>query len=243
MRNQERLQKIISAAGIASRRKAEVLIREGLVTLNGRIVTALGTKADPNRDHIKVDGKLIGHLPDKVYILLNKPRRVICTLADPRGRVMVTDLVRAKQKIYPVGRLDYQSEGLILLTNDGEFSRIVSSAGERIPKIYYVKVRSTLDLSKLGRLRAGIRLADGGQLSRSKITPLREGNNSWYKVELTQGKNQQIRKMFAAVGHPVIKLRRVAIGFLTDSRLPVGHYRLLTEAEVSRFKGTASKGA
>ncbi len=235
MENAERLQKIISAAGIASRRKAEVLIREGRVTLNGQVVTELGTKADPTRDHIKVDGRAIRKFPERVYILLNKPRQVISTADDPQGRTKVIDLVPARARLYPVGRLDYYTEGLILLTNDGEFSRIVTSAGEHLPKVYHVKVRSTPDAAALKRLRAGPRLKDGTHLERCKIIPLKEGNNSWFEVTLTQGKNRQIRDMFEEIGNPVLKLKRTRIGFLTDEKLPVGHHRFLLQNEVDRI--------
>jgi 23S rRNA pseudouridine2605 synthase len=235
MGNVERLQKIISAAGIASRRKAEQLICEGRVTLNGSVVTELGTKADPARDHIKVDGKPIRRFPERVYILLNKPRQVISTVSDPQGRVKVTDLVHSKSRLYPVGRLDYSSEGLILLTNDGEFSKIVISAGEHMPKLYQVKVRSTPDEATLNLLRAGLRLKSGITLEKCRIIPLKEGNNSWFEVTLTQGKNRQIRDMFEEAGFPVLKLKRRRIGFLTDDRLPLGHYRHLSAAEVQRI--------
>ena len=197
----ERLQKILSAGGIASRRRAEDLIREGRVSLNGAIVRELGTRADPARDHIKVDGRLVRAFPDKVHVLLNKPRGVLSTVSDPEGRVKVTDLVRGKDRLYPVGRLDVQTEGLILLTNDGEFARVVSGAGEGIPKVYHVKVQGVPDEAALERLRAGVRLADGTRYARARIHPLREGNNSWYEVTLTQGRNQQVRKMFDALGH------------------------------------------
>lgn len=235
MEQEERLQKIIASAGLASRRKAEVLIQEGRVSVNGQIVTQLGAKADPSRDYIKVDGKLLREAPTKkIYYLLNKPRQVISSVSDPEGRTKVTDLVPAARRIFPVGRLDYNTEGLILLTNDGEFSRIVSSAGKRFPKVYHAKVKATPDTHVLGRLRDGIRLGSGVQLAACKIEPLKEGANSWYEVTLTQGKNRQIRDMFEAVGHPVLKLRRVRIGFLTDKGLAVGHYRRLTAAEVAR---------
>ncbi len=241
MGNAERLQKIISAAGIASRRKAELLIEQGRVTVNGRIITALGTKADPQMDYIKVDGKLIRRAPQKLYVLLNKPRQVISSVSDPQGRVKVTDLVDVKSKLYPVGRLDYDTEGLILLTNDGDFSRIVSSAGERFPKVYHVKVRSLPEETSLDRLRAGIRLRDGTRLSRCKIVLLKAANNPWFEVTLTQGKNRQIRQMFEAIGHPVQKLRRTRIGFISDKGLPPGGYRHLTEQEVSRFLSAEKK--
>jgi len=237
----ERLQKIIAAAGVASRRQAELLIQHGRVTLNGKIVTQLGTKADPERDHIKVDGKLIRESSRKIYILLNKPRQVISSVADPRGRTKVTDLVDIPTKIYPAGRLDYNTEGLIVLTNDGKFSKILTTAGSNMPKVYHVKVRSTPDTPELARLREGIRLPGGVQLTRCKIIPLRESANSWYEVTLTQGRNRQIREMFHAVGHPVLKLRRVRIGFLTDEGLAVGQYRHLTPREVARVLRYAGK--
>jgi 23S rRNA pseudouridine2605 synthase len=241
MDNLERLQKIISSAGIASRRKAEQLILEGRVTLNGRIVTELGTKADPARDHIKVDDKLLRHFPEKVYILLNKPRQVVSTVSDPQRRTKVTDFVDSREKVYPVGRLDYNTEGLILLTNDGEFARIVTSAGTHLPKVYHVKVRSTLDEEILARLRAGIRLRDGTRLAECRIIPLRRANNSWYEVTLTQGKNRQIRKMFEQVGHPVMKIRRTRIGFLTDEGIVPGRYRHLAPKEIARILRSGSR--
>ena len=232
---QERLQKILSAAGVASRRRAETLICEGRVSVNGRTITELGSKADPVRDHIKVDGKLISTFPRKIYVLLNKPRGVICTLSDPQGRTKVTDLVRVSEKIYPVGRLDYDTEGIILLTNDGEFARLISRAGDRFVKVYHVKVRSTPDDSTLDRLRDGIRLEGGAKLASLKIQPIRIANNSWYEVTLTQGKNRQIHRMFKKVGHPVMKLYRKRIGFLNDHGLPVGRYRFLNPVEVERI--------
>lgn len=241
MKSEERLQKIIAAAGIASRRKAELLIREGRVTVNGQVVTQLGAKADPNRDYVKVDGKLIREASQKIYILLNKPREVISSVADPQGRTKVTDLVNVRTKIFPVGRLDYNSEGLILLTNDGGFSRIVTAAGKHMPKVYKVKVRSTPEVSQLERLREGMRLKAGIKLAPCKIVPLKESTNSWYEVTLVQGKNRQIREMFEEIGHPVVKLRRVRIGFLTDHGLEAGQYRHLTRGEIERILRLAER--
>ena len=229
------MQKIIASAGLASRRKAEILIRQGRVTVNGQVVSHLGAKANPERDHIKVDGKRIREPGRKIYILLNKPKRVICSVTDPAGRTKVIDLVAVKEKIYPVGRLDYNTEGLILLTNDGDFSRIVMAAGKHVSKVYQVKVRSTPEKYALDRLRNGMNLK-GIRLAPCKIVPIREGTNSWYEVTLTQGKNRQIRDMFEAIGHPAVKLRRVRIGFLTDYGLPVGQYRHLSRGEVERIK-------
>ncbi|MDR0842064.1 MAG: rRNA pseudouridine synthase [Acidobacteriota bacterium] len=238
---EERLQKIIAAAGVTSRRKAELLIQEGRVTVNGQTVTELGAKADPENDSIRVDGRRIrASQTKKVYILLNKPKQVMSTVSDPQGRAKVTDLVPAHRHLFPVGRLDYNTEGLILLTNDGEFAKIVSSAGRRFPKVYHVKVRSTLDEETLFRLCDGIRI-DGEhgseKLAPCQIEPLKEAANSWYEVTLFQGRNRQIRSMFEAVGHPVQKLRRVRIGFLTDKGLAVGRHRALTQAEVDGIVG------
>jgi 23S rRNA pseudouridine2605 synthase len=236
MDSQERLQKIIAAAGLASRRKAELLILDGRVSVNGQVVTLLGAKADPELDHIKVDGKPLRLSSKKIYILLNKPRKVISSVADPEGRIKVTDLVDVHAKIYPVGRLDYNTEGLILLTNDGAFAKIVSAAGKHLPKVYHVKVRSTPNASSLDRLREGLCLRSGMQLARCRIALLREKANSWYEVTLTQGKNRQIRDMFEEIGHPVLKLRRVRIGFLTDKGIDIGQFRRLTPDEVKRIK-------
>ena len=232
---EERLQKIIAAAGIASRRKAELLIQEGRVTVNGQVVEQLGAKADPENDSIRVDGRRIRSCASKkVYLLLNKPKQVMSTVDDPEGRIKVTDLVPAHKRIFPVGRLDYNTEGLILLTNDGDFARIVSSAGKRFPKVYHVKVKANPDTRALALLRDGPRL-DGVKLAPCKIEPIKEGANSWYEVTLTQGRNRQIRDMFEAVGHPVQKLRRVRIGFMTDKDLPVGKYRALKPKEIKRI--------
>jgi 23S rRNA pseudouridine2605 synthase len=243
MESVERLQKIISGSGVASRRKAELLIQEGHVTVNGRVVTQLGTKADPARDSIKVDGKRIRPSPGKVYLLLNKPRDVISTVSDPEGRRKVTDLVGIRSKVYPVGRLDYKTEGLILLTNDGEFSRIVSSAGRHMPKVYEAKVRSTPTTAELDLLRQGMRLASGVRLAPCKIVPIKESANSWYEITLMEGKNRQIRDMFESIGHPVVKLRRTKIGFLTNKGLAVGQFRSLGADEVNRILRLRPKAA
>jgi pseudouridine synthase len=237
----ERLQKILANAGIASRRKAELLILEGRVAVNGKIVSTLGAKADPGCDHIKVDGKLLQPPARKSYILLNKPKGVVSTVADPFGRIKVTDLVKTKGNLYPAGRLDCNTEGLILLTNDGEFSRIVSQAGERFPKVYEVKVHSIPDIGELERLREGMTLPDGTRFAPCRIQPLRLDKNAWLEVTLTEGKNREIRRMFEAIGHRVSKLKRIRIGFLSDKGLPVGASRSLTPDEVKRILRTAGK--
>ena len=231
MEQEERLQKIIAAAGLASRRKAEQLIQQGRVTVNGKVITQLGTKANPQRDHIKVDGKAVHESDRKVYILLNKPKRVISTLSDPQGRTKVTDLVDIKGKIYPAGRLDYNTEGLILLTNDGEFSKTVASAGMHLLKVYRVKVKSTPTEASLTRLREGVRLKGGIQLAPCRIIPIKRGNNSWFEVTLTQGKNRQIRRMVRKVGNRVSHLNRIRISNVRLGNLPSGGWRHLSNRE------------
>ncbi len=235
MQTGERLQKIIAASGLTSRRKAELLIQQGRVTVNGNVVTQLGTRADPQQDSIRVDGKRIRVKNKKLYYLLNKPRQVISSVSDPRGRTKVTDLIRDRGKVYPVGRLDYNTEGLILLTNDGEFSLRVSRAGRHMPKVYRVKVHSKPEEKEIDRLRNGIRLKSGIQLESCRIVPLGGDRNGWFEVTLFEGRNRQIREMFELIGCPVIKLRRIKIGFLTDRGLPLGRYRALTPEEVHRI--------
>jgi len=236
----ERLQKIISAAGIASRRKAEQLITGGLVSVNGQVVTELGSKADPERDHIRVNGKLL-HGPERhVYLLMNKPKGFVTTLHDPEHRPTVMDLLRGvKARVYPVGRLDYASEGLLLLTNDGDFAHFLMKAASHVPKTYMVKVAGTPSPEGLARLRDGISIpTDRGK--RVKTAPatirvIREAANPWYEITLTEGKNRQIRRMFEEIGHHVEKIKRVRYGPLQLDVHP-GEYRKLTSEEVGRLK-------
>ena len=234
----ERLQKIIAHAGFASRREAETMIREGRVTVNGRVVTELGSKADGDRDHIKVDGKLITHAEPHRYIILYKPKEVMTTVVDPQGRRTVIDLVRGiRERIYPVGRLDFHSEGLVLLTNDGELAFKVSHPTHGSVKTYNVKVRGVPEERIVDKLRRGITL-DGKRTLPCDIEPIKttgrgeDQGNSWFEVKLREGRTQQIRKMFQAVGHPVSKLKRVAIGPISDPKLSPGVWRELTKSEV-----------
>ncbi|HYI09707.1 MAG TPA: pseudouridine synthase [Thermoanaerobaculia bacterium] len=233
----ERLQKIIAHAGFASRREAEAMIREGRVTVNGRVVTELGSKAEPGRDHIKVDGKLITRAETHRYILLYKPKEVMTTVEDPQGRKTVIDLIKGvRERIYPVGRLDFHSEGLILLTNDGDLAFKVSHPKHGSVKTYHVKVRGVPTERLIEKLERGITI-DGKrtlpcEIAQMKTTGRGEEGNSWYEVRLREGRTQQIRKMFQAVGHPVSKLRRVAIGPISDPGLSSGDWRELTTKEV-----------
>ncbi len=233
---QERLQKLIAQAGIASRRASEELISSGEVTVNGKIVTELGTKADPEKDHIKVRGKLINTLLRDIelaYILLNKPKGYLSSVSDPERRPLVTELVKGHGKLHPVGRLDFNTEGLIILTNDGEFTNAVTKS-KTIPKIYQVKTKGLPTEVAIRKLRRGLRLEDGFKTAPADIKSLTPTDkNGWYEVTLFEGHNQQIRKMFDAVGHSVVKLKRTAIGSITDAGLPVGRSRKLTPDEIT----------
>ena len=237
---QQRLQKLIAAAGIASRRHAEELIAAGEVTINGKMVTELGAKADPETDHIKVKGRLLNPLLQKhehVYVLLNKPKGCLSSMADPQGRPLVTDLIPSRLgRLHPVGRLDFNTEGLLLLTNDGEFTNLITSARNRIAKVYEVKVKGVPPESAIERLRRGIAIGKGERTAPAEVRKLREIKaNSWFEVALHEGRNQQIRRMFDAVGHSVVKLRRTRIGTLDHKGLPLGKWRRLKEIEVKRL--------
>ena len=256
----ERLQKIIAAAGIASRRKVEELMTQGRVTVNGQIITELGTKADIERDHIKVDGKLL-HGPERhIYLVLNKPKGYVTTVSDPEGRDTVMSLVRnVGQRVYPVGRLDYLSEGLLLLTNDGELANKLTRAASHVPKTYLVKISGRADEAAIEKLRRGIKLAGRQYRAPGKpgypqperkaavndakpvrtapaeIRLLREADNPWYEVTLIEGKNRQIRRMFEEIGHHVEKIRRVRYGPLSLDVEP-GQFRELTSPEVESLR-------
>jgi len=233
-RMNERLQKLIAQAGIASRRGAEELIKEGQVTVNGE-VAELGAKADPEKDHIKVRGKLINariQSQQHAYILLNKPKGYLSSVSDPEGRPLVTDLIKGQGKLHPVGRLDFNTEGLIILTNDGEFTNKVTGS-KTIPKVYEVKTKGIPTEVAIRKLARGVRLEDGFKTAPAEIKTLKPTDkNGWYEVTLFEGHNQQIRKMFDSVGHSVVKLKRTRIGPITDAGLPVGRSRKLTDAEL-----------
>jgi len=234
---QERIQKLIAAAGIASRRHAEELITAGQVTVNGQVITELGTKADPETDHIKVRGKLINpslERREKVYILLNKPRGYLSSVSDPEGRPTVIELLPPSLgRLYPVGRLDFNTEGLLLLTNDGDFTNFITAARNKVEKVYEAKVKGIPDGQAIERLRRGVTLEDGTRTAPAKIRRLGETEtNAWFEILLHEGKNQQIRRMFDLIGHSVIKLRRSRIGSLRDDDLKPKKWRRLTSDEV-----------
>lgn len=237
---EERLQKLIAAAGIASRRHAEDLISAGKVSINGKVITELGTKADPDRDHVKVNGKLINpqlKSREKTYVLLNKPRGYLSSVSDQEGRPLVVELLPpALGKLHPVGRLDFNTEGLLLLTNDGDLTYFITAARNRVDKVYEAKVKGVPTESAIERLRRGVTLEDGTRTAPAKIKRLHETKtNAWFEILLHQGRNQQVRRMFDLIGHSVIKLKRVRIGFLTDENLRPGDWRMLTLGEVKRL--------
>ncbi|HET8924529.1 MAG TPA: pseudouridine synthase [Candidatus Acidoferrum sp.] len=236
----ERLQKIMAGSGIASRRKAEEIIAAGRVTLNGKAVVEQGTKADPERDLICVDGKPLKKAERLVYFLLNKPKGYVTTVSDPEGRATVMELMgKRAERVYPVGRLDYASEGLLLMTNDGALAQKMTKAGSHMPKTYLVKVSGKPEEKDIERLRAGITIAvEGGRkvkTSPARIRLAEDGANPWYEVVLIEGRNRQIRRMFERVGHFVEKIKRVQLGPLVLDVGP-GKFRALTEREVEQLK-------
>ncbi len=235
---EDRLQKIIAQAGLASRREAETMIAEGRVVLNGAIVTEAGVKADPEKDHIRVDGKLIKKPPRKVYLMLNKPKRCITTRSDPEGRQTVMDLIRdVKERVSPVGRLDYDTEGLLLLSNDGDLANALMHPKNEIEKTYWAKVRGQMSEATLLKVaRGGISLPTG-KTAPCKIRPLHNtSENGWVELILHEGKKREIRRVLERVGHPVVKLKRVAYAFLKLRGLASGNYRHLTTYEVKKLQ-------
>lgn len=235
----ERLQKILSQAGIASRRASEKLMLEGRVTVNGTVVSELGTKADAARDDIRVDGRRVKVVTRHRYILLNKPRGYVSTRSDPQRRPTVIDLLGAfPEYVYPVGRLDFDSEGLLLLTNDGDLAARLTHPRHGVPRVYEARVRGVPDQHDLTRLARGI-VIDGERTEPAEIALMpikRDATQSTLLVTLREGRNRQVRKMFEAIGHPVERLRRVAIGPIRDAKIKPGQWRELTAEEVRKLR-------
>jgi 23S rRNA pseudouridine2605 synthase len=231
-----RLQKILSETGVASRRQAEELIREGRVTVNGRLAR-IGDKADPSKDHIKMDGKLVASPAAKAYLMLHKPKQVVTTAEDPEGRPVVMDLLKSKlPRLFPVGRLDYDAEGILLLTNDGEMAHRLSHPSFQVPRTYWVKVKGKPTPEEVRRLSRGITLEDG-PTAPCRIAPRREAReNAWLEMTLREGRNRQVKRMWERMGYPVLKLRRVSFAGLSLGSLKPGEYRHLRPSEVEKLK-------
>ncbi len=240
--SEERLNKLLAQAGIASRRASDRLIEEGRVRLNGRVVRELGTRADPARDAIEVDGRPLPKAPARpTYLLLHKPKGYVTTVSDPEGRPTVMDLLpRDAPRVFPVGRLDWGSEGLLLLTDDGELARDLMHPSRHVEKTYRVKVRGRPDAETLERLRSGIPL-DGRRTAPARFRVVQPGPNTWLEAVLTDGRKQQLRRMLQIVGHPVSKLRRVAFGPLVLGKLPAGGCRPLRPAEVEKLRAAVAR--
>lgn len=239
----ERLQKVLAHAGVASRRASEGLIEQGRVSVNGKIVTELGTKVDPQRDKIYVDGQPVKPLATKpVYVILNKPRNILSAASDDRGRRTVIDLVDIPERVYPVGRLDLNSEGLILLTNDGRLTKRLTHPSHHVEKEYLVLVRGKPSTETLFRWRRGDVEAAGRPAAEAVVEQLKyERGDTWLKVILTEGRKRQIREVAKSLGHPVKKLERVRIGPIKLGKLKPGQWRHLNSAEIQLLKRTTNK--
>jgi 23S rRNA pseudouridine2605 synthase len=232
-----RLQKLIAGTGLASRRKAEALIAAGRVMVNGKIVTELGTKVDPGRDHVKVDGKHLSGAQPFVYLMLHKPKNVVSTLDDPGGRTTVKDYLRGVSvRVFPVGRLDFDSEGLMLLTNNGELAQAMLHPRYHVPKTYLIKVKGVLPDEDIRRLEQGVRLQDG-MTSPAQVRKVRKVEaNSWLEITIKEGRKHQVKRMLEAVGHRVIKLLRIRMGSLALGDLQPGEFRFLTDREANALR-------
>ncbi|MFO0732840.1 MAG: pseudouridine synthase [Nitrospiraceae bacterium] len=231
------MQKLIAGTGLSSRRKAEEMITAGRVTVNGIVVTELGTKVDPERDHVKVDGKHLRAAQPFVYLMLNKPKHVMSTLDDPEGRPTVKDFLHGVTvRVFPVGRLDFDSEGLMLLTNNGDLAQALLHPKYHVAKTYLIKVKGVLNDEDIDALERGVKLEDGVTAPAKVVKVSKAESNSWLEVTIHEGRKHQVKRMMEAVGHPVIKLTRVRMGPLVLGDLPSGTYRFLTDREANRLR-------
>jgi len=233
-----RLHKILADCGISSRRKAEELIRDGRVKVNGSVTTMPGSKADPDIDSIKVDNKPIPKIPSKIYLVLNKPAGYVTTLSDPEGRPTIADLIRSfTERLYPVGRLDYDTEGLLVLTNDGDVSHLLQHPRHNVSRTYLVKVKGFPAESSLGKLFKGIHFVKNKPDKMKLKLHRKVSQNTWFELTIWEGRNRQIKRMFEAIGHPVMRIIRIGLGPLKlDTDLLPGKYRHLGKEEVKILK-------
>ena len=239
----ERLQKYLAHAGIASRRKCEELISAGMVKVNGEVIREMGTKVVPGRDKIEVAGKPVENEEEKVYFLLNKPKGYVTTIRDPQGRPKVTDLLKdIKQRVYPVGRLDFETRGLLLLTNDGEMTYALTHPKHEIGKTYAVLVLGVPSADKVKRFAKGLRLSDGVTAPAGVRILKKMGGNALLQIIIHEGRNRQIRRMCETIGHPVLDLQRTAIGFLQIEGLEEGKHRPLKNEEIKKLKAFIKAG-
>lgn len=238
-----RLAKFIACSGIASRRRAEKLIKEGRITINSQVVCDMGVKIDPDKDQIACDGQIITNNSNNIYILLNKPSGYISSVNDPQGRPTVLDLVRdIKERIYPVGRLDYDTQGLLLLSNDGEFTNLMIHPRYQMSKKYLALVKGEVSIKAVNQLEKGVKLEDGYTAPANVRILKKYTNETLLEIEIHEGRKRQIKRMCAAVGYPVLSLTRTAFSFLNLQGVALGEYRYLTPAEVKRLKLIAKKG-
>jgi 23S rRNA pseudouridine2605 synthase len=240
----ERLQKILSRAGVASRRAGEKMIAEGRISVNRAVVTEPGTKADPQKDEIRVDGRLVSLETEMLYLALHKPPGYVTTLNDPQGRPIVTDLLSGvAERVYPVGRLDYDSEGLLILTNDGEFAQRIQHPRFGIPKTYRVKVQGNLLRGELKLLENGIDLPDGKFAPADVRLEKTNSGSTWLSITITEGRNRVIRRAFDSIGHSVARLVRTAVADVSLGSLRAGSWRVLDPREVARLLALAGSGS
>jgi 23S rRNA pseudouridine2605 synthase len=239
-----KLQMYVRDSSQVSRRAADLIIREGRVTVSGRVVLEPAFIVDTNRDHVKVDGKLLHFMDsEKYYYVFNKPKNIVCTMDDPEGRPCLGELLKPlKQRLFSVGRLDFDAEGLLLLTNDGELAQKLAHPSNRVPRVYLVKVKGNPDETELSKIRKGLSIGEGDRIGDVNWKLIRkQGTTTWMNVELFEGKKNEVKRIFFAINHPVRKIRRIAFGPIKLGSLPVGHWRPLTESERSKLMTTMNK--
>ncbi len=232
-----RLQKVIAASGVASRRAAETMIREGRVTVNGQVVRVLGTCIDPSKDHVKVDGRHVQPVEPEVFVLLHKPPGYVTTMSDPHGRPTIADLVaKVKVRVFPVGRLDYDTEGLLLLTNQGKVAQACVHPRYHVPKTYLVKVSGVCTDEEIRNLQNGIALDDGMTAPAIVRKSGKAKANSWLELTIHEGRKHQIKRMLEALGHRVMRIKRIRFGPLVLGDLPMGGWRFAADAEANALR-------